>query len=445
MLVHPYILEFGSSMMFLSARVRKLFGALLIRGSVMGVQFLVSILIAVVGGPVGAGIYGLYNAWLAIFTGVAGLGSNTHALRSVSVLASRGEGEAIVTYLKLLLRPVMSVILLFGLGLVLFSFELSGRFLGDETLSYVIVTAVISGGLTILARIGSESLKGLEKLNIALLLEWALLPTSVALTLLVFYWGWGSIDMTVLLILRTLYIAIIAVLLFFVLRRAVKGLSAPKTRLPKVGIKSLSPFWGSELSIVWFMNIPLLVLPYYATTAEIGVFSIAQKLILTVTSALVVLTGIYGPRLARAYEEQNTALLKRLLVQTQVISVGLYLPLLISFTLFPKFVMGLFGEEFESGSEMLKVMAFGQLIYAICGLGDYLLNMIHREKWFFAINTIGTVFMAITCLYFGRERGVEGIAIAVACSLAVKQVLGYVAAIYALRRTADLFTPLSNQ
>lgn len=431
-------------MTLFSGRVRKVLGALLIRGSVMGIQFLVSILIAILGGPVGAGIYGIYNAWLAIFTGVAGLGSNTHALRSVSVLAARSEGEAITKYLKLLLRPVASVVLLVSLGVVLFSIEFSARLLGDEALSYVVVTAVVGGALTIFARIGAESLKGLEKLNVALFLEWALLPTSVAFTLAVFYVASGTLDMEVLLILRTLYIAVVMVLLFIVLRKTIKGLSTPQTRLPRVGYKTLLPFWGSELSIVWFMNIPLLVLPYYATTAEIGIFSIAQKLILTVTSALVVLIGIYGPKLARAYEEQDGTLLKRLLLKTQAISVVLYLPLFLAFTLTPDFVMGLFGDEFEAGRDMLRFMALGQFVYAVCGLGDYMLNMIHREKWFFVCNTTGTVVMAISCLYLGNQGGAEGVSVAVACSLAFKQMLGYCAALYALRKPDDLFKPLNS-
>ena len=420
-------------------RLKGIFSALLIRGGVMGIQFLVSVLIALVAGPVGAGIYGLYNAWLAIFTGIVGLGSNTHVLRSVSVMFGRSEGDSIKIYIRSILKPVIFMSALISMGVVLFGNQIAAEFLGDETLSYVIITAMLSGIFTVLARVGSESLKAMGRLNSALILEWALLPSAVVLTLVTSYLLVQSINMQLLLILRTLYIFVIICMLFSVLRIALRGLSTAVTKIPPVSIKKLLPFWGSELSIVGFMNTPLLVLPYFVSTADIGVFSIAQKLILTVTSALVVLTGIYGPKMARAYAEHNLGALKRLLLQTQIISFTIYAPLFTLFFFYPELIMRLFGDEFESGAQLLRLMAVGQLVGAICGLGDFTLHMVHKERWFLFINIFSTALALVLCVWLISTNGVLGCALAVAYSLAVKQLLGYLAALFVLYGPKSLY------
>ena len=413
-------------------RFRGLFGALVIRASVMGIQFFVSFLIALVAGPLGAGIYGIYNAWLAIFTGVAGMGSYTHAMRTVSVLSGREQGLAIKEYLKALLSLVSVALFMFLLAMLMFSRPLASRVLGDVELQYVVVAAVFGGALTIILKIGAESLKGLGRVNQALALEWSLLPSALVLTLLGFYWVLETADMMLLLVLRTLYIGVALFLIYYVLLRAIRGLKNQSKLANKPTLRTLLPFWGSEITIVWFMNIPLLVLPLFVSTEEVGIFSIAQKLILTVTSALVVLSSIFGPKLARAFDQGDRKLLKKLLLQTQVISCVIYLPIFVIFVMAPSWVMGLFGEGFVIGANLLTFMALGQLVSALCGLGDYALHMMHKERWFLVINLFSSALMAVSCILMTQYYGLEGSAIAVSTSLAIKQLLGYLAALYAL-------------
>lgn len=421
-------------MLALWTRLNHIFVALIIRAGVMGIQFLVSFLIALAAGPLGAGIYGIYNAWLAIFTGVAGMGSYTHAMRTVSVLSARSEGRSIRIYLESLVWLVLKVCLVVSLGLLLFSDPLAERFLGNEQLQYVIIAAAIGGVFTIVLKIGAESLKGLGLVNKALALEWGLLPSAMVLTLTVFILAYDAVDMRLLLLLRTLYICAVTLLLYISLSRAIRNLVNTKQSETRTTVRTLTPFWGSEITIVWFMNIPLLVLPYFVSTEEIGIFSIAQKLILTVTSALVVLSSIFGPKLARAYDAGDRSKLKRLLLQTQVISGLIYLPIFVLFLFAPVWVLGWFGADFEKGANLLIFMACGQLISALCGLGDYALHMMHRERWFLIINIFSSVLMAVSCITLTHLQGVEGAAVAVAVSLAIKQALGYLAALYALSK-----------
>jgi len=414
-------------------KFRKLFWALLIRGSVMGVQFAVSILVALVAGPFGSGVYGIYNAWLAIFNGVAGLGAYTHALRTVSILKESGSSSSIRHYLVRLINLVLIVSFSLGLALILFNSQIAERFLGDPELDYVILFAVISGALTILVKIGAESLKGLDRVNTALVIEWVIVPLMMLMTLSTALLSEYGLSMYMLLALRTIFLLGIAILIFEVVRHVLRASSLKGDARGSVSLSVLAPFWGSEVTIVWFMNIPYIVLPYFATTEDIGLFSVAQKLILTATSVLVVLSSIYGPKIARAYESDDLKSVSRLLRQTQGFALGLYSPVFVIFCVYPQWVMSLFGEEFVAGSPLLVYMAVGQFFAVFCGLGDFTLHMMGRERLFFKINIGTTLLLVLLCFLVGPVWGVEGVAFAFAVVIALKQLGGYLGAVSCLR------------
>jgi len=410
------------------SKYKKLLVALVIRSGVMGVQFLVSILVALVAGPIGSGIYGIYNAWLAIFSGVAGLGAYTHALRTVSVLRDTGGANIIASYLRRLVKIVFLIVCIFGGVLTLFNQTVASLFLGASDLGYVILFAVFSGAVTILIKIGAESLKALNQVNTALTLEWVVVPVLVVLTLSFALVTEFDIQMSALLALRTVFLFVVSLAILYVLRHVIRLLPKRKALSPPVSFTVLAPFWGSEVSIVWFMNIPYLILPYFASAAEVGIFSVAQKLILTATSILVVLSSLLGPKIARAYSSKNVCFVRQILFQSQLIAIGLYTPLFIIFLTIPDSLLGLFGEEFREGASMLTYMAVGQFVYVVCGLGDFTLHMIGRERLFMNINILTTLLLGVLCVLLGEIYGVEGIAVGFAVAIAVKQVAGYIGA-----------------
>lgn len=417
---------------------RKTLTALLIRASVMALQFLMQIVLVWTTGAVGAGIYALYQAWMAIFSRVTGLGSTTHSLRTVAVLAGRGEGQAIRRYVLRISAVVLGSGTIVGLVYVLFSSPLAASFMGSADFAYVVIAAALGGVFTNLLKVGAESLKGLGRVNFGLILEWAVLPAVVMITACLLAAIGGVVDMKIVLYVHVIFIMLVAITIFFAVSSSSRVLNRAEGVVPALGLKQLSPLWGGELAVVWFMNIPLLLLPQFVGLAELGIFSIALKLILIVQAVLVVLSSIYGPRFAQKFEQRDITGLMGDIRETQVISMVLYAPMFLAFMLVPEFILGLFDEEFKSGADLLRVMAMGQLAYAAFGLSDFVLNMANREKVYLWINLGSTALMFVLSYLLMSVLGTLGAAIAVAVSVACKQGFAYIASRRFLRQELNL-------
>jgi len=413
---------------------RRTLTALLIRGIVMCLQFIMQIVLVWVAGAMGAGIYALYQAWMAIFSRLTGLGSTTHSLRTVSVLADREEGAAIQSYQN----QMSKLLILCGGGLALVyifaSSLLAEKFLGAAELSYVVIAAGIGGVFTNILKIGAESLKGMGRINVGLVLEWAVLPSVVIITAGILAATGGLVKMEIVLYVHVVAILLVAIMLRLIVNSSAEALLARTTSQTSFGLKKLSPLWGGELAVVWFMNIPLLLLPQFVSLVELGVFAIALKLILIVQAVLVVLSSVYGPKFAQKFQKRDFKGLSSDIRETQMISMILYAPMFLLFMFAPEFVMGLFGEEFKVGADLLRILALGQLLYAACGLGDFVLNMAHQEKLYLKINLGCTFLMLVLCWFLSGNLGLIGCAIAVAISIACKQGFAYIATLLFLRR-----------
>jgi O-antigen/teichoic acid export membrane protein len=168
---------------------------------------------------------------------------------------------------------------------------------------------------------------------------------------------------------------------------------------------------------------PLLFAPVFSDIHDTGIFSSAYRLITVIVNVMMVLSGIYGPRFARNYNNKNYALLYEDLKKTAYISMGMFLPLFLIFMIFPSEILGIFGADFRAGAHWLQIMAAGQLIYSATGLVGLLLNMIHKEKLELMLMVLSSVLMVIMMLILGYLYSITGIAIAFAVGLAFKNLV----------------------
>jgi O-antigen/teichoic acid export membrane protein len=55
-------------------------------------------------------------------------------------------------------------------------------------------------------------------------------------------------------------------------------------------------------------------------------------------------------------------------------------PIFIIIIFFPGFLLGLFGEEFMQATRLLRILSFGQVVFALSGPVMYILTMTKHEK-----------------------------------------------------------------
>ncbi|TNF99090.1 MAG: hypothetical protein EP297_06450, partial [Gammaproteobacteria bacterium] len=397
------------------------FYALFSRGIGLFLQLCMNIVLGRVLGAAGMGVYSLYSAWMMVMGSIANLGMPTYTLRTVSVLDGKGLKDTARRFTLGILR----ILLISGLLMIVLVAAISGfvaeAMLGESGMESVLILAALAAALFMMTKVLSESLKGIRRVNLALTTETALLPLGAIIVIGILHlndWdltarGFLAIHI-ILLVLTTL------VMIWFMLRYARGSSQAENQEIPPLMSRSLLHFWGGGMLNMWVMNMPILLLPQFANTAEIGIFGVAYRLILLGTTILVTLASIFGPRFARDFANGDVAALKRGLRQSQILSLLIYSPMLIAFTLFAEPVLGLFGNEFTAGKELLWIMVAGQLLNTATGLVGFMMNMIHREKEEFYIQLAVAIFVFGLILILGKMYGVMGVAIAYATGVAVK-------------------------
>lgn len=413
--------------MKIPAKVTHLFWALANRGGGMVLQFGSVWMVARAVGVAGVGFYSFYTAWMMVLAALAGFGSATYTIRTVSVMAKQHRYAAIRQYLRKMATWLTGAGLLLVVLVVLLGKPWVALGWGNETLVHQMVWASLGAMAFMLMRLMSETLKALSLLNTAMVIESMLIPfLLIALCTVVLL---NHMTLTVEVVIGS-HIAFMLVgtlvMLGYVLQatRVAHPSDAPTANVP-LWNRGMLPMWGSSLLGMLFLNMPLLLLPSFANPQEMGLFAIAYRFINICVTLLMVVGGIYGPRFAKEYTEGDPVALRQSLKQTRWFSMALYAPLFVVFVTVPEWIMGLFGDAFRSGGMLLLAMAVGQLIYASTGLAGLMMNMIHREKEEFWITLLATFLMAVLIAGLGSQFSVLGIAVGFGAGLGLKNLMSW--------------------
>jgi O-antigen/teichoic acid export membrane protein len=413
--------------------------ALLNRSAGSIARFVMSLLVARALGAEGAGIFFLFIAWMN-FLGVLGsLGLPTYTLRSVSVLED-GDGDHPESHR--FVSAALKVALVGGalmVALVLLSSGfLADRFLPSPDLVYIIRIAAIAGCGMVILNIFTQALTGRGQIVAAMHFE----TTLIALVVVAF------ISITILLGKQstpelTIIVYLVAVLATIVLarwswlrrvRRGPRGEAAagPVQLLPK----EMATFWSTGIATVVANNVAILVLPLFASPADIGLFGIAHRMATMSVTILDALGNVFGPAFARHYARKNAAGLRRELLRSQFYSLLAFVPFVLVFVFFAAQILGVVGEDFVAARQLLLILVVGQLVNSATGLPGILLNMSHRQHLNLYV-ALGQTLLTVALIFvLGPQYGGVGIAIAVSAAVAIKNLVFYGLAHLSIARDA---------
>lgn len=392
-------------------------------------QFALSIAVARLLGTAGAGIYSIYTSWFNLLSNAVSFGLPQYAIRHISILHAekkpRQIKEFIIYSLKFFLfSGLISIIVFYTFGN-----ELAQIAAGGAANGYILKLSAVAATVFIILKFFSEILKSINKLNIAMLIESLLLPFFLVVSLYLLSNSSISDKPQAFLNIHIGILLILSCISWLLCKHELHSLEENKSTttssvVPEsVNFKKLVPFWLSSILGMWFLSMPLLFAPVFSDIHDTGIFSSAYRLITVIVNVMMVLSGIYGPRFARNYNNKNYALLYEDLKKTAYISMGMFLPLFLIFMIFPSEILGIFGADFRAGAHWLQIMAAGQLIYSATGLVGLLLNMIHKEKLELMLLVLSSVLMVIMMLILGYLYSITGIAIAFAVGLAFKNLV----------------------
>lgn len=156
----------------------------------------------------------------------------------------------------------------------------------------------------------------------------------------------------------------------------------------------------------------------YVSSELVAQLAVAQRTAMLASFVLIAVNLVVAPRFAALHRQGDMAGLESLAILSVKLIGVLALPVIGVMLIFPSWLMGLFGEGFAGGSQLLQILAVGQFINAITGSVGYLLMMSGHERDMRNVTLIsGSTALGLTWLLtigFGATGNAVGTAIAVA-------------------------------
>lgn len=418
----------------------------LFRGIGIGLQILMQFAIARVAGPAGIGLVQVYQTWTCVLGETSAAGLPTEAMKVVS---RDNHPDRVMARLTRSLKSILMLWVPFA-ALVLLAGQIDAHWMPFSLSGQLAL--ILSILCFAVLRLCAETLKALGSSIKAIFAENLILPglmTLLCLTLLLSGQGFANAEQLIyvaslFLVISSLYSLVVS--LIKVRQAKIKQAQSKQTQTEDIGsnpskarnqqdaiFSSETPFfWGTAVLSIGFLNLPFVLMPWFAEMEEVGLFALAFKCINPISTILIMLGAVFGPRFAQAKGPEET---RRLLVRSQLISVAMYLPMLLPMLLFAEPLLGLFGQEFVAAKSYLLILAAAQLINAVTGLSGYLLNMQGFGKVEFQGAVLFCTFALLAGMAAGQAYGAYGVAVTYSAALAGKNLWSYAFALFA---TADL-------
>lgn len=373
-------------------------------------------------GAEGLGVYGLFEAVVALATGLLGLGIAQTALRFVPHHLARGENGAVFS----LIRTGFLVVVVAGVcgyGLLVVAAPLIGD-LWPDLAPYLDLLPVVALTLPLglMLFYGTQTLRGFQEIrHVVVGTVFLQFLVKVALTLALFWIGLG--------LLGYLFAIVVAmVVAVWWLWRGVR------TRLAALSTEADGAVSGTGHHAEWrryagvmYLNSLLSVstshldrflVGLFAGTALVGVLMVARMIQNLPAIVLQVFIVVAGPMFSAAQAVSDAKGRQRLYHLTTDWLVRLAFPLLVFLAVFGDPLLDMFGETFaEEGRVALWILLVGQTVNIACGQVGNVLNMSGQEREVLRIAFISTLLMLAGLPPLTYGMGIEGAALAVSVSV----------------------------
>jgi len=224
----------------------------------------------------------------------------------------------------------------------------------------------------------SQSLKGLKKISAAIFLPSISVPLFSLCTIWLLAEYFGVTGAACSYAFATAVTLVIGICLW---QKHTPNLKSYKADFDtKVLVRTGMPlFWVSSMNVL--MNLAsAFLLGIWRSSAEVGVYSIAQRTALLTSLVLIAVNSIAAPKFAALYKQNDFQALESTAKNSTKIMAIMASPFLIVFAVAPGWVMSFFGSEFSYGALALTILALGQFVNVTTGSVGYLLMMCGYEK-----------------------------------------------------------------
>ena len=400
----------------------------------MGFGYLFTLLVARYYGAETMGLYALSLTMLNIFVTIGVFGFDNALVKFVADYSSNGKGY--------LTKEVYIKVLYIVIPLGLFLSDL--MYAGSGVLSHVVfkkehlelflkITAL--GVLPfILLRINATLFRGLKKIKLfafydslsVMLLSFVLLAI---VTLIL-----NSYTRSEVITIQVFSIFVLMIASFLSVKKYTNLFEIySKNRLQYRNILKVSfpMLLTSSMALVMGWT-DIAMLGMFRSEAEVGVYSVVVKLASLTSLSLVAINSIAAPKFSELYSKGDMDGLKKVAQNSTKMIFFSSLPIILILSVFPKYVLGMFGNEFISGYIALWILMIGQIVNAMSGSVGYILIMIGKEKVFQNIIILTSILNVIFNYLLVQKYGICGVAFSTTISLSLLNIVALIYIRYSL-------------
>ena len=336
---------------------------------------------------------------VAAVTGALGrAGLEMAVIKFVSKFFESADEEAAAVAIRKSLKIAAGASMVLAVALFFLSYPLATKVFDKQMLSDVLRILAISLPFNAVMIISLAATQGFQVMKYSVYGQNLIQPflNTILLVLLVFggFGLRGAAFAQVISIVITCMISCYFLVSMF--PRAVR-FSEGESHVPGLLKYSfaLAPVVLFNLMLMWTDT---LVLGYYKSSAEVGIYNSAMRTAMINTLIVSSFSAIFAPMASdlhgRAEMGRLDALFKVVTKWTYSLSFALFLLII----LLPAEIMSIFGEGFESGANALVVLAIAQIVNTGTGVSGVILVMAEKERLMF-YNALGA-FLLNACLNY---------------------------------------------
>lgn len=380
-------------------------------------QFGFSVLLARTLGAEGAGIYFLALTICTVAWAVGCFGLENSLLRFVAAGASKFDWGAV----KAVYRKSMAISSLTSVALSALVFVMAPSlaltvFNKPELTDPLRYMALAIWPMTMVLLQG-ESIKGLKRIRDSQLVNGVVVPAVALSGLMLIGNRFGILGAVGAYGLAAVAAAAIGAWLW---HRSIPKLTPVKTSFAtRTLLKSCVPLMLVSASYLVMQWSSTFALGIWGTKTDIGIFSVALRTANLTSFILISVNSIVAPKFSELYSRDDLEALENTARKSALLMTLIASPILLSFLVFPQFIMGIFGSGFVDGGYLLSIIAVGQFINVATGSVGFLLVMTGHERLMRNNTMFVALFAVVLNLVLVPRFGALGAAISTSMSIAM--------------------------
>jgi O-antigen/teichoic acid export membrane protein len=396
--------------------------ALNIVGSVVqqASMFFTTALIARALGSSDLGAYALVYALLSVLGLVAMCGFRASLTRFVAIQLADDDDARVRGTIRLCVGVSVVLSVLMAAVMLVFAPALGHVFHGHDMALGVACVAIALPGATI-RDTALAATQGWRTQRAFTMIGWIYEPVvRLVLTAVLIALGFGLVGTWAALLFGTWTAAGTA---WLALRRRTARLERGQVVTDTRGIFSFSLVsWGTTLASSGLIWADTLLLGHFRSAADVGLYTVATRLVTLAVFVMAPINAAFAPQFAHHFHLGE----RSAMAQTYTAATGwilrLSLPAFAVLVIFPRGLLGLFGDDYRTGAAVTVALAIGQLINALTGPCGTALNMAGRVHLNMVNNIVALGLNIGLNLWLIPAHGAYGAAIAWMVSLSVVNV-----------------------